>query len=478
MVYPTDVTRPGHTFRGWDNQPSTMPAANIAISAIFSQVMFDVVWTGDDTVVYTATDQAQAITANFTEGSNTYGAAISISNADGAAVSEAVRVGVYTLTATPADPTNYVFNPATATFTLVIERAPVTVSGVQATLVKTYDGTNNAAVTDSGSFSGAPLGQDDVTVLVSAAYNNPDTGSNKPVFAIYTLYGADKDNYTLAEPSATISLEGRIIAAIALDADSADNGIEVAASGYCAGDNTGIRYFVESGTPTDYKLTYSAAALAQGFANVDWTAISTPGSIDLVIPADAEGGIYTADLMFRNELGDSTAARTINFAVNLSKNYVRPLFADVMAVVDTCHCLSGIQWYRDGVAVSGATGYYFQEPDGSTAGHTYYVHATVATGSGSSVTGFTCEQSDTVGYVQEEAPATVTLYPNPTADVATIEVQNAASDVHTLRVMNVMGVTLINTTFEGSTTTIDLGHMVQGSYTVSVDGTVVRVIKR
>jgi hypothetical protein len=43
--------------------------------------------------------------------------------------------------------------------------------------------------------------------------------------------------------------------------------------------------------------------------------------------------------------------------------------------------------------------------------------------------------------------------------------------------MNVMGVTLVNTTFEGNTTMVDFSRFGAGSYTVSVDGVVARVIK-
>ena len=44
--------------------------------------------------------------------------------------------------------------------------------------------------------------------------------------------------------------------------------------------------------------------------------------------------------------------------------------------------------------------------------------------------------------------------------------------------MNVMGVTVYEGMFNGDNTTIDFSRFGNGSYTVSVDGIVVRVIKK
>ena len=91
----------------------------------------------------------------------------------------------------------------------------------------------------------------------------------------------------------------------------------------------------------------------------------------------------------------------------------------------------------------------------------------------------TCEQYDVVTLVEEAASveATVSAYPNPAVDQVNVTIENSYSATHTLRVMNVMGVTLVNTTFEGNSTVVDFSAFGAGSYTVSVDGAVARVIK-
>ncbi|MBQ4033509.1 MAG: T9SS type A sorting domain-containing protein, partial [Paludibacteraceae bacterium] len=49
---------------------------------------------------------------------------------------------------------------------------------------------------------------------------------------------------------------------------------------------------------------------------------------------------------------------------------------------------------------------------------------------------------------------------------------------HTLQIVNMAGVEVLNTTFEGASTRIDLANFQEGTYMVSVDGIVVKVIKQ
>ena len=60
----------------------------------------------------------------------------------------------------------------------------------------------------------------------------------------------------------------------------------------------------------------------------------------------------------------------------------------------------------------------------------------------------------------------------------TVNVENSNLTTHTLRVMNVMGQVILTTTFEGNECSVNLSDYAQGTYTVSVDGTTVRVIKK
>ena len=60
----------------------------------------------------------------------------------------------------------------------------------------------------------------------------------------------------------------------------------------------------------------------------------------------------------------------------------------------------------------------------------------------------------------------------------TLRVNGSAARTHTLRVMSVMGLTIENRVFEGNETKVNMRGLQAGNYVVSVDGIVVRVIKK
>ena len=70
----------------------------------------------------------------------------------------------------------------------------LTISTPTITTSKVYDGNNSADVT-AGTLSGV-LSGDIVTVTASATYDDSSVGSGKIITVVYTLGGADKDNYT------------------------------------------------------------------------------------------------------------------------------------------------------------------------------------------------------------------------------------------------------------------------------------------
>jgi hypothetical protein len=288
--------------------------------------------------------------------------------------------------------------------------------------------------------------------------------------------GADAANYTPLEKDSAIA-NCIIFMPVEINTDVADSGIAVDASGYCAGTGA-INIIVRSGSPDEYVLYFED----DNFTDIDsWTTISNIDNdtltLDIVVPEGVNNGIYTAWLRLRNSNHSAYVSDSvrIQFRVNLPRTYTMPLFDDVIALVDTCHCFTNIQWYRDGVAIPGANGYYYQE-QGGLAGHTYYVTALM---NGQATT--TCEQDDMNTLLHndgQQAQTTVSAYPNPTTQAVNVTIANSNASVHTVRVMNVMGVTVENTTFDGDSTTIDMSNMANGSYTVSVDGIVVRVIKK
>ena len=170
----------------------------------------------------------------------------------------------------------------------------------------------------------------------------------------------------------------------------------------------------------------------------------------------------------------------VTIHVNLPETYVMPLFSDVIALVDTCHCLTDVQWYHreagaaDWEAIPGANDYYYHQEGGLTG--EYFVSARY-----NGQPTYTCPQSDMTTLITEPQP-TLTAYPNPTRHVVTLELLTPHSSLltaqtHVLRLLNLQGVELERRVFEGHSLQLDLSAYQRGSYVVSVDGMVVRVIR-
>ncbi len=135
------------------------------------------------------------------------------------------------------------------------------ISAPDLTLIKEYDG--NAAVDmTKGTLSGAVSG-DSVTVNASASYNNKNAGSGKTITVLYTIDGADKENYaaphdyivntgqitakqlTISPPSLTVSKEydGNVSASATpgtLAGVASGDTVNVSAIAYYDDFNTGI----------------------------------------------------------------------------------------------------------------------------------------------------------------------------------------------------------------------------------------------
>ena len=57
-------------------------------------------------------------------------------------------------------------------------------------------------------------------------------------------------------------------------------------------------------------------------------------------------------------------------------------------------------------------------------------------------------------------------------------IENSENWNHSLRVVNLTGVEMFRTTFEGNETVVRMDGYVQGNYMISVDGIVVKVMKQ
>ena len=97
----------------------------------------------------------------------------------------------------------------------------------------------------------------------------------------------------------------------------------------------------------------------------------------------------------------------------------------------------------------------------------------------SSILTYTCPQTDVTTLVRDPEPAepTVSAHPNPATAAVTVEISHSDQHSHLLRVVNTMGVPVLQQSFDGPATTLDITSWQTGSYIVSVDGLIVRIIK-
>ncbi|MBP5189884.1 MAG: T9SS type A sorting domain-containing protein [Bacteroidales bacterium] len=462
------------------SQAYAIPVSAMPSKSDDGATIYNVVWTGDLTTTYTATPYT-GLTATYTDNSNVVrNTTLTFSNGTETFVSPnaPTNAGVYTVTAHPIIAGDSL-NPSTATVTLLISPAHVTVENSIVVITKFYDGNDIAEVTSIGTLDGI-LGSDVLTHTVEAHFDSPNLGSDKDITITYTLAGSSLPNYELPSYQKVLH-NGAIIEDMRPDTNyigtnGYNQGLEVEAYGYCSGSGS-IEYHLISGNPDQYRLTFDDPSIP----NVNWKYLSTPGptgTININIPAGIPTGDYTATLTFRDHNYPTliSPAIRVSFHVNLPETYVMPLFDDVIALIDTCQCLTDIQWYHreygetQWTLIPGANDYYYQQEGGLTG--EYFVSCRM-----NGVETYTCPQQDMNTLVSDDA-VSVKAYPNPTAGTISINVSNSDKFNHTLRVSNTAGVVIEERTFNGNSTTLDMSRYQHGSYIVSVDGAVQQVIRK
>lgn len=122
-------------------------------------------------------------------------------------------------------------------------------------------------------------------------------------------------------------------------------------------------YSLLSGEPVAYSLRFGAKASGAGFADVDSVEI-TDGYLRIALPEKVvRPDVYATDVVFHT---DSCGAYTVplSFTVNYPvKDIMVQKWNDVIALLNSEHNYGGFeysqyQWYRNGEAISGATGSY------------------------------------------------------------------------------------------------------------------------
>jgi len=209
----------------------------------------------------------------------------------------------------------------------------------------------------------------------------------------------------------------------------------------CENSSLDLPYSLTTGAPTQYKLTFDALTLSAGVQNVPYTDLpgSTSSTLDFTIPDGIADGTYHGTLQLRNSAQES-AAYPFTFTINVSTRYIVKKFEDVILIDNSSKRFTGYQWYKDGVAITGATKQFYQDPDGLTG--SYSVELTTVDGQTLS----SCSKSFT-GNKQVR----VTAYPNPVNAHQYLTVKISGLEVSSLEnaslvIFNVSGVEVYHST--------------------------------
>lgn len=237
--------------------------------------------------------------------------------------------------------------------------------------------------------------------------------------------------------------------------------------GYCPNTEDVIRYsLLNSEAPTEYRIIFSEEARQAGFVDIDFTKISADNEVKIVIP-DCPADVYRASIQFKNAINSVTPFFDVDLRVNLSSDYIIDIWRDVVSAVNTENIFLSYQWYHNDVKVGGATSPYYCEKKGLSGN--YYLEALTADGRQLR----TCKK-----WFDNATNTMLSVYPNPTADNATVELSVDNGSVHNLSVMNSSGVVLLNTTFVGRKTQVNFRDFPSGAYIVEVDGMTVKEIRK
>ena len=263
------------------------------------------------------------------------------------------------------------------------------------TLNKNYDGTTLATVT-VGALSGV-VARDEGNIAVTAAanYDNATVGVNKTIRVIYTLVGSAANNYIA--PADYVIAGARILETIKL------NLLSTPTPG-CEGTDMQLAYSVLSGTPTQYKINFDAAAQTAGMQNVNYTnliSFGENGVVSFTLPTKIKYGTYHGTLQMKSEFGIESSVYNFQFTIKVSSDYIIPKFDDVLLCDNSSNTFTAYQWYKDGVAIAGATEQFYNDHilDGS-----YSLKLTTTDG----MTVYSCDKVLTASKAKK-----VNAYPSP-----------------------------------------------------------------
>ncbi len=379
------------------------------------------------------------------------------------------KMVVVTYSLTGDHPDYYIPRPNDTMYADITPRQ-LSASGAEVKLTKQYDGNNSALVVTQGvvdeNFADGFTTTDDLTLHMTATYDNATNGHNKVITLHYVMVSPNS-NY-LAPADAVYSSHGTIVLPTVLGTMPTGYLLDYDPSGYCQNDNVVLQYKIDQGEPVRYRMTFDEYALSQGMTNTGWIDLSTDyPSFTMNFPADGKEGVYGVTVDFMNAADSVVSTGNISILLHLNEKYLVQIFEDVISIDNRENRFFTYQWYHNGVAIDGATKPYYQEVGGLTGYYNVKVNEGTATESTS------CAKSD---FITSEERIVMAM-PNPVMNKTTVKIHGFDEGEHVMRIVNAYGVEVLNTTFGGSTTEVDMAGLPQGTYMISVDGETTKVVK-
>ena len=278
-----------------------------------------------------------------------------------------------------------------------ITAKPLTINDPVVVTDKMYDGNTTAVITTTGSLIGVEtMDVNAISVNAVANYNSMTVGNNKTISVVYTLSGAAMDNYSA--PVDFIITGAKI-------SDNVTLSSTITSTSGCEGSYLDLEYTILTGTPTQYKITFSASALAAGIQNIDYTnlpSMASTGVLPVTIPKGTKDGVYQGTLQMRNELGIETTLYSFQFTINVSSDFIIPKFDDVVLCDNSSNNFVAYQWYKNGIMIDGATKQFYNDLDGLIG--SYSLKVTTTDGQ----TLYTCAKDLNIPLTQK-----ISVYPSP-----------------------------------------------------------------
>jgi hypothetical protein len=122
------------------------------------------------------------------------------------------------------------------------------------------------------------------------------------------------------------------------------------------------------------------------------------------VPSGIPFGTYQASFQIRNELGVVSDVYPFQFVVNLPTDYIVTKFDDVVLCDNHSNSFSSYQWYKNGTAISGATGQYYNDPNGLVGSYSLKLKT---------VSGQDLQTCSKVLNIPKAKKVSVSVYPNP-----------------------------------------------------------------